>query len=119
MSVIAIGNNPLSSLSSVQFPEPSKGSAAGSVSGVNSSSTSAPPRAQQQAALNRLLAAYKSKLAQGQNANQLAALRQQITAAAKALGQNVQLPKSPSSSSEGSGGPATASDAPKALAILA
>ena len=64
---------------------------AGSATGVSKTTTSS--QAQQQAALNQLLAKYKASLARGQTADDLANLARQITAAAKALGQHVTLPK--------------------------
>ncbi|HEY0420972.1 MAG TPA: hypothetical protein VGC80_15765 [Acetobacteraceae bacterium] len=47
----------------------------------------------QQAALAKLLRTYTTDLQQGQTASQLQSLAKQITDAAKALGQNVTLPK--------------------------
>jgi hypothetical protein len=75
------------------------------------SSNSASSTAQQQAALNRLLAKYKADLSRGQSASALASLGRQITAAAKALGQHVSLPKAPASDTSPASGASTATEA--------
>ena len=67
--------------------------------------SSAATNAAAQASLNRLMAKYKSEVSQNPGAQDLASLARQITAAAKALGQHVTLPKA-----SGSAAPATDSD---------
>lgn len=69
------------------------------------SQPSAASNAAAQASLNRLMAKYKSEISQNPGAQDLASLARQITAAAKALGQHVTLPKA-----SGSAAPATDSD---------
>jgi len=67
---------------------------------VSAPAPSSASLAAQQATLARLLATYKSDIQNGQNPAQLKSLAQQITAAAKALDQNVSLPQ-PSASGSG------------------
>jgi hypothetical protein len=74
------------------------------------STQSAASTASQQAALNRLLAKYKAAKTQGD----LTSLGRQIQAAAKALGQQVTLPKVTLSSNTGS----SPTPAPKASTDL-
>jgi hypothetical protein len=59
------------------------------------SQPSAASNAAAQASLNRLMAKYKSEIARNPSAQDLSSLARQITAAAKALGQHVTLPKAP------------------------
>lgn len=64
-----------------------------SVHAQASSQTSAASSAAAQASLNRLLAKYKTEISSQPASQNLASLARQITAAAKALGQHVTLPK--------------------------
>ena len=67
-----------------------------------SSASPATDRNKQQAALASLVRTYTQDIAKGQQADQLTSLAKQIAAAAKALGQNVTLPKpTPPSGPEG------------------
>lgn len=68
-------------------------SAASRTAAPSSAGTTAASSAQQQAALNQLLSKYKFSLAHDAPANALSSLRRQITAAAKATGQYVTLPR--------------------------
>ncbi|HLG86496.1 MAG TPA: hypothetical protein VKZ79_04800 [Alphaproteobacteria bacterium] len=67
-----------------------------------------------QASLNRLMAKYKSEIARNPSAQDLSSLARQITAAAKALGQHVTLPKASASA----GAAESASESPKSSVDL-
>lgn len=97
--------------------DPPSRPAAASSQTANSKSSGSTSRSEQQAALNRLLASYKAKLGQGQSASQLASLGRQIAAAAKTLGQTVQLPKASSASAGETAAPAQAD--PSKVSVLA
>ena len=61
--------------------------------------SSAASNAAAQASLSRLLAKYKTEISSNPSGQDLASLGRQITAAAKALGQHVTLPKASGSAS--------------------
>ena len=73
-------------------------------------------KAQQQAALNRMLVKYTRDQAEGANGRTLSALGKQIMTAAKALGQNVTLPHATANAEAGSAAP-IAGAAPKMARI--
>ena len=98
---------------SMSASQPAKTASGSSAQSSNSASSTA----QQQAALNRLLAKYKADLSRGEAASALASLGRQITAAAKALGQHVSLPKAPASEASTTGGGSTATEAGSATSI--
>lgn len=77
------------------------------------SAGSAAGSAQQTAALNRLMAKYKYDLTQDAAAGTLSSLGRQITAAAKAAGHRVTLPRAPAGSAAALATPA-ATTAPQA-----
>ena len=64
-------------------------------------------RAQQLAALSQMLNKYQTGISHGESAAMLASLAKQITAAAKALGQHVRLPKDPANSAAAAPPPST------------
>jgi hypothetical protein len=71
-----------------------------------SAASSAGSSAQQQAALNRMLVTYARDQLHGADPRILSALGKQILIAAKALGQNVVLPRAPAGSGAASATPA-------------
>ena len=65
------------------------------IAAQSTAASAAGSRAQQLAALNRMSTTYTRDQSHGTDARALAALGKRITAAAKALGQHVTLPRTP------------------------
>jgi hypothetical protein len=98
-------------------PSRADASAKGStISAQPPAATAAGSSAQQQAALNKMLATYARDVSRGVDAGTLSNLGKQIMAAAKAMGQHVTLPQAPASS--GAASATSAASVPPAKGVV-